>query len=251
MTNPSDPTSTLLISHIPKTAGTSLASLIHGFDSEAVFLYNGELALGAPDIGYIATFRSKPPPRVIMGHFSYGVHRFLGVAPRYATVLREPVARVVSLYRHLRLGAKTPLGDRLRAGLSLADFVACGETEMSNNHYCRCIAGVPPDAGLIINARWLLDLALHNLSRHYVAVGTVENMELAVEDLGRVLSWQPPEMPRLNVATDEAPVLDETTLDIVRAFNALDIALYDQVCNASARSARAPRRDESTPMPRV
>ena len=90
----------LLFSHVPKTAGTSLRILAARFMADAAFVYSGEFSLLSPNIEFIKGFREKPLPRLIMGHFSYGVHRFIGASPRYACVMRDPVQRVVSFYRH-------------------------------------------------------------------------------------------------------------------------------------------------------
>lgn len=60
---------------------------------------------------------------------------------------------------------------------------------MTNNHACRVIAGIAPDAGMLINERWLLDLALHNLQRHYLLVGTLDNLSDFLAALGARLHW--------------------------------------------------------------
>ena len=77
--------------------------------------------------------------------------------------------------------------------MTLSEFVSRELSEITNNHMCRMIAGVHPDAGFSINGQWLLDLALHNLKRHYVLVGTVERLDdfvcrLAHVSIGRQLS---------------------------------------------------------------
>lgn len=91
---------TLLISHIPKTAGTSLRRLVSAMSDDVLWIYDRELQLNNPDVEFLADFRRKPPPSVVMGHFSYGSHRLLGIEAEYATVLRNPYERIVSLYRH-------------------------------------------------------------------------------------------------------------------------------------------------------
>lgn len=218
--------SPLLISHIPKTAGTSLRNTVAASEKDVLFVYAGELALGNPNIEFIRDFRQGSVPRVVMGHFSYGAHRFLGVKPRYMTILREPIERVVSLFRHLRLSHGAPLYDKLRAGMSIEDFVASGETEQSNNHMCRCIAGIPPDARETITADWLLDLALHNLGRHYEIVGTLPRLNAALKAMRALMGW-PTSAPRHdNVTEGGTPDVDERTRATIEEFNALDARLY-------------------------
>jgi hypothetical protein len=166
---------------------------------------------------------------VVMGHFSYGVHRLLGVPPRYATILRHPVGRIVSLYRSQKAASDSPVTERLRAGMSLREYVASGITEITNNHMCRMVAGIPPDAGMIIKARWLLDPAIHNLERHYQGVGIVERLDRALGALAEILEWSDLATPFYNVSPGSSPELDDGTLETVCEFNELDLRLYEYV----------------------
>jgi hypothetical protein len=220
---------TLLVSHIPKTAGTSLKLLVQRFHPEAAFAYRGELTLGDPDIEFLRRFRQATRPPVMMGHFSYGVHRLLDVAPVYATLLREPIARVVSVYRYQRTLPNSRFAALFGAGMSLRTFVSAGITERTNNHMCRVLAGIPPEAGLVIGERWLLDLALHNLRRHFVVIGTAEKFERFVADLAQRLNWGAYEIPRENVTAGPALDLDPPTRAAIIDKNALDIALFEHV----------------------
>jgi hypothetical protein len=232
---------TLLVSHIPKTGGTSVKSLVDRFHPDAVFAYLRELAPGSPNIEFVRKLRVLGVAPVIMGHFPYGTHHLLGVAPIYATVLREPVSRVASLYRYQRSRAErgnapphdlfqAKLGKILRSGISLRAFVAAGMTEETNNHMCRLIAGISPDAGLVINDRWLLELALHNLRRHYQLIGTTEDLGSFLAALSARLKWGTSfEMPRENITPGKPLALDAETRAAIIDKNALDIELYEHV----------------------
>lgn len=220
---------TLLISHIPKTAGTSLRELVRAHHPDALFVYEGQLTLGTRNLEFMLEFSKNTPPSVVMGHYGYGAHRLLAVEPRYVTILREPIARVVSLYHHQKALPDSRFATEFAAGLTLHDFVASNITEMTNNHMCRVIAGIPPDAGMLLNDRWLLDLALHNLRRHYLLVGRQEDFPTFVKALGALQGWPVAEVPSVNVAEKPAPDLDARTRAIIASRNALDLELY-QAC---------------------
>jgi|SRR5581483_9393592 len=219
----------LLFSHIPKTAGTSLKNLLLCSVPDTLLVYGGELALGAPDIAFIQRFRERPRPPLVMGHFSYGVHRLLGILPRYVSVLRHPIDRVVSLYRHQRRVPDSPFKEQMEAGMSLRDFVASGITETTNNHMCRIVAGIPPEAGMVINKDWLYDLAVHNLELHYEIVGTIDEVPRVAQQVAASLGIAAAAVPFDNVAGGEAPALDESTLRTIIDFNLLDLRLYEHV----------------------
>lgn len=220
---------TLLISHIPKTAGTSLRKIVSSLNPDTVWAYNRELSLLNPNFEFINTFKRSPTPSVLMGHFSYGVHRFLNITPKYATVLRNPIDRIISLYYYQTSLADSDFFKHFQNGLSLYDFVSQGLTEMTNNHACRIIAGIPPDAGMLINQRWILDLAVHNIRRHYALVGILENINDFLFSLGNLLGWKNIDFPLENETKLKSNNLDDRTRDCIVENNYLDIELYKYI----------------------
>ncbi len=242
-------TSPLLFCHIPKTAGSSLKTLVGQASKSVVWVYNGELALGNPNLDFAKSFRAAERPGIVMGHFSFGGHRLLGIPPRYATILRNPLDRVVSLYRHQTAltasgGPVSPeIASAIRNGMTLSDFITSEVTEMTNNHMCRIIAGIPPEAGMKLTESWLLDLALHNLRRHFLLAGTVAAIDDAVAALGRLLGWQDPRLGVENTSDGAAPELGTDTLATLSEFNALDLQLYREVADHPERyGVRPPNR---------
>jgi hypothetical protein len=219
----------LLVCHVPKTAGTALKQLVRQLAPDTCFAYDRQLSLVDPDLDFIAGFRTCPTPSVVMGHFSFGVHRFLRVPPRYAIVLREPVARVISLYRYQLSLADSPFAGHFREDPSLLGFVTSGITEMTNNHMCRIVAGVAPDVGKVIQGSWLLDCALHNLERFFGLVGLHERIDDFTAGLCRTMHWPDAPLTRQNVTDGEYPVMDGATMELLLERNALDIALYAHV----------------------
>lgn len=227
---------TILFSHIPKIAGTSIKSLIASNSSSTIFVEGQKLSLLHPQLDFLNSFRNSVQPALVMGHFSYGVHRLLGVKPKYVTVLRNPIDRIISLYRFLK---STQFVDnyyyeRLNEGMSLFQFTDSCVTEQTNNHMCRIIAGIPPDSGMLINEDWLLELALHNLRRHYMLVGTVERVEEFTVTLGGVLGWRLEKTPRFNINKGAPVELDELTKKSILDRNHLDMKLYEWVQKKSS-----------------
>jgi hypothetical protein len=218
--------SPLLFSHVPKTGGTSFGVVAKRFTPQASFVYAGELTLGNPNIEFITRFRDAPLPPLLMGHFSYGVHRLIGTAPRYACVFRDPVQRVISLYRGMRNAPDSQNAEFFRENGSLKDWVAGGISEQTNNHMTRICAGVSPDAGMIIRDRWFLECALSNLRRHYIVVGDFDRLDLFAAELGKILGWPATHIPVLNIGVGPSAPLDTETHQIIRDYNALDIELY-------------------------
>ena len=62
--------------------------------------------------------------RAVTGHLHYGVHRHMPQECDYITMLREPVARVVSMYRFILGNPRNWLHDEVAgSGMGLEEFV--------------------------------------------------------------------------------------------------------------------------------
>jgi hypothetical protein len=228
--------SPLLFSHVPKTAGTSVRALLSQFNPDTAFIYGGEFSLLKPNIDFIQDFRKRPLPTVIMGHFSYGVHRLIGCEPKYACVMRPPVDRVVSYYRMMRRAGVPEYAEFFASDGSIRTFVGEDVTNQTNNLVCRMCSGVPPDAGRVLTQRWLLDLAVHNLRRHYFAIGVMERLPSFTAALSRLLGWPETSLPHENMASDTKIKLDQTTLELIAERNLLDIELYHLALSGALRN---------------
>ena len=83
--------------HIPKTAGTTVTSIIDGFfDYESIF----------PHKVWPALIKNRPNSfegfKFIRGHFGYGLHQILKKKPIYMTMLRKPIDRTISNFDHIQ-----------------------------------------------------------------------------------------------------------------------------------------------------
>jgi len=215
----------LIFLHLPKTAGTTLAHILarqYG-DAAVLRLYDstdGE-ELATYPTAHLDTFR------VIMGHFSFGAHRFLAAQPPYVTVLREPISRVASHYYFVRRSPTHYLYEAARR-LSLSEFVlACGSEE-PNNDQTRLLAGDERVTGPIRSGQHLLAAAKQHLREHFVVTGLTEEFDRSILLMKRALGWKaPPFYARENVSRRRAaPTLPTETLRVVVEHNRLDLDLY-------------------------
>ena len=97
--------------------------------------------------------------RVVRGHLFYGVHECLPQGATYITMLRDPVARVLSAYYFVLRRPLNPLHRKLKKErLGVEDCLRLFPDR--HNLQCRLIAGVKDAA--IADER-LLDMAKENL----------------------------------------------------------------------------------------
>jgi Galactose-3-O-sulfotransferase len=162
--------------------------------------------------------------KIFIGHIHYGFHQHLQGASTYVTILREPVSRVLSLYRYIATNPQHYLHEQV-ADRSLIDFVSSQvDTEEVENGQTRQIAGVTqgsPNGASLLRAK-------QNLAEAFAAVGLVERFDESLILFKRRLGWKMPFYVRKNVtrrsleeeATNEAR-------EIISSRNTLDVELYE------------------------
>ena len=120
------------------------------------------------------------------GHLFYGIHEFLPQGATYITMLREPVARLLSSYYFVLRRPLNPLHRKLkREGLGVEDCIRLFPDR--NNTQCRFIAGVKDTS--IADER-LLDMAKENLTKSFSVVGICERFEESLILISKTFGWE-------------------------------------------------------------
>lgn len=211
--------------HIPKTGGTSFRQVV-----EAIY---GSRCLPAYslDAGALAGVRrGLGEAEAVYGHLYYGVHEVLGIGPRYVTILRDPLDRVVSFFRHQSRDQGSEYFGAIADGMSLLDLVESGCCHQVNNHMVRIVSGY--EGSEPVHDEQVLDRAMANLG-DFECVGLAERMDESVALIAQRLGWPSvPTVPRLNVTPGKEPLIDSTTREAVLSQNALDLKLYAEVAGS-------------------
>jgi hypothetical protein len=218
---------TVLFMHIPKTAGTALREAIAANyrQSELAYLYP------SPPGFLMADLRALPLEqlrglRMVIGHFQFGMHDWLPTAAEYITIVREPVARVLSQYRFLcqtqGAGPVPPLEQLLERELSV-NF---------DNAMVRCFAGVDEreyGPGCLNEGHYRR--AVSNMRQAFVYVGHQEHLSNAYRSLAKRYDWQPDApLAMTNVSeTKEDGEVPASLQEVVREYNRWDSMLYEEV----------------------
>lgn len=219
----------VLYLHIPKAGGTTLGEFIYNQcrtkdDSDEGLIKNG--VFFTPD-GFFqdndsehskyASILQRGDLRVVTGHFSYGIHQYVKKPFRYVTVLREPVSRVVSLYRYLKL----------ENSMSIEKFAQSNHYQELSNDQTRRIAGGEP--AIRQCTRKDLEAAKQNLQNHFAVVGTTERFDETLSLLRLGFGWNKnvPSYPRNVTANTDDNKISTTALKILQDKNELDAELYD------------------------
>ena len=226
-----DISKTVIFLHLVKTAGTTLNQVL---DREYANILSFYIPRESKELfdGFKEKLKTGNPG-LIRGHFEWGWHVFLSRPFIYITLLREPVARVISEYFYILGKTDHPLFDQVSAkNISIADFV---KNFLPPNLQTRKISGltfaknsgIPQD--LEINADNMLKIAKENLDKYFAIVGLTEKFDETLILLKRELRWDWPFYTRQNVTRKKVARenMPASTIEIIKEHNQLDVELYE------------------------
>lgn len=213
----------LIFLHIPKTAGTTLNRIIEWqYNPFAIFTINPYRMKGSAERLQRLPEKRRHQLRVVRGHLLYGIHDCLPQGATYITMLREPVARVLSAYYFVLRRPLNPLHRKLkRERLGVEDCVRL--FPQRQNLQCRFIAGVEDPA---VGDERLLALAKENLTKSFSVVGIAERFEESLMLIAKTFDWEVPFYKNCKVAKTR-PQIEPGTVDMIREHNRLDLELYE------------------------
>jgi hypothetical protein len=225
---------TIVFTHIGKTGGTTLdhiiraASLTSGKRVWRPRPPRGQPVSPTEHIQELLSLDLIPHDKLVAcdylsGHFPFGIH---AQAPRpclYVTLLRHPVARLLS---NIRFGLDRGKWPR---DTSIAALVEQGR--LIDNMQTRQIAGIADRA--VPCTTKTLAAALENLRSHYAVVGVTERFDEALKGMITLLGW--PDVAYSYHQVSKAPSdpdLESRVRDAAERYFAFDMELY---AYASAR----------------
>ena len=193
---------TLIHIHVPKTAGTTLNSILaEGLHPNSI------MALHDANMGELLA-KSMPDRRrlrLLRGHMLYGVASKLPQPAQYLTVLRKPGPRIYSFYQYVLRTAEHPLHEiSLKKKMSFGDFLVFATTrndlmfEMKNGQVRR-LAGLGKSAE-DQNDLAIFRRALQNIFAPDMLFGLTEHFDLFLTQLAEAGIIKAPKVRELNVA---------------------------------------------------
>lgn len=206
----------LIFLHVPKTAGTSLVKLfnkqyraqhiayIHGNDQQA---FDRALAEGK---------------KFIHGHFTSKIVKQAPADYLKVTLLRDPVARVISRYVHMAHADEPSLKEEFAQYAGFEEYL---QSAYAQNFQCQMLA----DALFTeISAEDLLAKAMENL-KQLDWVAPSENLNEAAQDLQKRLGFKVRQIGKDNTSSSQQmwqELYDQYSQQIA-ALNRLDQQLYE------------------------
>ena len=222
--------------HVPKTAGSSLNSVLEQHYPKAQVL-NG---VGGAPLTKLAALpqQDRDALRLITGHAPYGIHELLLRPHLYLCLLRQPGPRLYSFYKYILRAKDHPLHNvASKRAMSFGDFLSFvdarrGDRIEFDNGQLRRLAGAMTLQSLGREER-LLPQALAHLFADDMLFGLSEDFGSYLERLaGRGIIFHPQvrhdNQSPVSVSFDNAvSALTEAERDILARFTVWDQKLYD------------------------
>ena len=223
---PADPRAggqALIFLHIPKTAGTTLNRIIEWqYDPRRIFTVDPHRIRAT--VSRLQTLPEKRRERlcVVRGHLAYGVHSYLPQGGVYITMLRDPVARVLSSYFFILRRPLHPLHRKLTTkGVGIEDFLEL--TAERQNLQTKVLAGLPYVGPC---DEKILSISKENLTRSFRVVGLSERFLESLILIALAFGWEIPAYENRKVTKARSPVSSKV-IETIRDLNRFDLDLYE------------------------
>jgi hypothetical protein len=239
MTQPAAPVAdqpTVIFIHIGKTGGATLRRIMarNVRDDAILRLRNpAETETGFLSTAPIEQFAAldaerRAAPRLIMAHMVYGLHAAVPRPSTYVTLLRKPMARVISGYKSARYWPGHRLHDIVNERqMDLAEYVQSGVALEMDNSMTRAIVGdVTTPYGQCTDE--MLAHAKQLIAQQYAVVGLTERFDETLVVLGQTFGWSRLCYVRANVSRKQiSPDFPKATIALIEELNRFDLELYE------------------------
>lgn len=221
--------------HIQKTAGMTVQRYLRkrfgpSFLRRAIWRLTGNARIKGSLTD--AALARTPKDGFFAGHFCFGIHQYLPQPATYMVFLRDPISRVVSLYKHSR-DVPEAFYHQHAKDASLHEFVTESGLMELDNGMVRFIAGSDEDpfinrapVGTVDEA--MLETAKANLDRFCFFVGLQEQFDASFLLLAKKFGDDAPKYLKLNEARKRSALaISDETIEAIKRSNRFDFELYD------------------------
>lgn len=214
--------------HIPKCGGSTLNRVLKNeYKKENIHLKVYD-QLAEENLGSEFDLVEK---RLLHGHVSYGIHEQMNLTskPRYFSMLRDPVDRIISHYFYVKSSPVHYLYKSVE-NLNLLNYALSDLSFELDNGQVRMIAGIGEKTDIVTEKH--LETAIFNIENHFASVGILEEYNLSLLMFKNKLNWSRlPIYKKINVTKFNSlrEKIDLNIKEQIRDRNKFDQKLYDYV----------------------
>lgn len=232
----------LIFLHIPKSAGSTIKTIFKRQYKRNSFF----IPANHPDLNILKEkLVSENNIQLCFGHMDFGMHEFSGEGYKYATMIRNPIERVISQYYYVKRQPNHYLHHQafIENNFSLAQYIENGLSTELDNGQVRIIIGA---GGFHKNFHtkydipfgkcesWMLEEAKLNIEKHFMFCGLQEYFDESLILMKKEFNWKKHiGYVSQNITSQRKKSFEfkNNTLDIIKKYNSLDIQLYEWINN--------------------
>jgi hypothetical protein len=227
--------------HIPKTAGSTMNYIIKkNYGSKAQEIrWHWTAWLAKEKVKEKLESLKEPDIELIHGHFVYGAHALRHQPQfKYFTFVREPLAKAISGFQHVRRDKKATFHGSYKTG-ELAGYLLDDRILENDNGLVRRISGFGDEVPYGSINQTHLDKAIQNIDDHFLGVGITERFDLSVTWFKSMGIFKSVYYWKQNSARSKArDTVSEEVLDRFRELNKWDVSLYSHCLSRFDSSTR-------------
>ncbi|HEY7603029.1 MAG TPA: hypothetical protein VH760_02120 [Gaiellaceae bacterium] len=231
----------IVLVHVPRTAGTALASIMRHHYRGGAFRGGGN-AFARPELieARLRDIAASSRVKAVAGHLTFGLADLLPSDARFIAILREPVERTLSHFHVLprsrsdrvpapgkqRTGLVPPWQPSVTSALTIEEAVAPGGPILDNLQ-TRMLCGTrSPFDALPADA---VERAKRNLTERFTYVGTTERFDELVAMLNLGLGWPSMALKRSRAYAGRPAraEVSPSALQLIEERNVLDRELHE------------------------
>jgi hypothetical protein len=226
--------SPILFDHIPKCAGNAVNRFLMRFYSPNVtFSLDGVHFENSVKEFKALSEKERLSYSLIHGHSANKLIDFTHPNTKILTILRDPIDRVISHYYYIKTYRSHFLHDKLiNNNISLKEYCGLNLSNDLENQYTVHFSRLPLSE-VRKDGNAALELALTNIIKNYDLVGFQSNLVDFFTSFSEMMQLPTRNISnnRVNTTSKRPKVdeLDEATLNGIKNYNRLDIALYEKL----------------------
>ncbi len=223
----------LLFEHVPKCGGTTLVEFFKTqYHPSRIFEIKGWATQQSIKEFLDLTEAEQSSFDLIIGHGAHGIRNYSRPGTIRATVLRDPVDRIISHYYYVLSSTDHYLHEQVSSKkMSLAEYASSDLIAEMKNNYIKRFCG----ADLLVSGQKdgsIPAMAYEYLKAEFHVIGLLEDLDGSIEEVRQKAKLPLKFSNRKRNVNSDRPTMnevDDEVIELIKRSNLYDVELYDLI----------------------